>query len=117
MSEHTPGPWKLNDSNPFEHTDGKVSGSIFDITAEGGSFEDGLYWFKTIVPCVRTIGGETFYGFSSPEDARLIAAAPDLLEALKLAVARCQSCGGFKPEFWCDECAVAHAAIAKAEAR
>ena len=67
MIEHTPGPWK-----PYE------DGPLTIVTAEGdtiaGVYDGTLPWNKTNV----SLPGEA--------NARLIAAAPDLLEACEVAL-------------------------------
>ncbi len=65
MSKHTPGPWKMNDQGPM------VEGSRFTIDSETEKFGQG-YWLVATV--------------TRPDDARLIAAAPELLEACKEAL-------------------------------
>jgi hypothetical protein len=61
---------------------------------------------------VYTFGGERMYPES--EVSALRAENERLREALLLALDRCERCGGYKPEFWCDECRLARAALALA---
>lgn len=67
-SLHTPGPWRERAPN----IDGEVDEHYREITAGVGHFPD-----------ERGESGFKLTSFISPADARLIAAAPDLLEALK----------------------------------
>lgn len=60
MSKHTSGPWEIHEEN----------------TIIGPKLDEKSIWLRPIVLQSRT-------GIK-PEDARLIAAAPDLLEALEL---------------------------------
>ena len=91
MSKHTPGPWAVNRLI----TSGNQSLG-FHITAP----RDG-----SVSPVC--VGEDTGYG-EIDANARLIAAAPDLLEALKVIVEN----GGIGPESMFHD---ARAAIAKAE--
>jgi hypothetical protein len=65
MSKHTPGPWKLIETKSYgqdvEATDGT---SIFKIEYAGD------------------YSGRAFVSFWNDDDARLVAAAPELLAAL-----------------------------------
>jgi len=107
MSKHTPGPWENSDES------------------EGG--EDWYREYLQIGPARIDIGR----GPADPEDranARLIAAAPELLEALKWFVSNDDTNEGDEPmpkyggqswneinAFWIDGLNRARAAIAKAE--
>jgi hypothetical protein len=84
MTQHTPGPWKLGDDALIED-------------AEGMPFA-GAFWDDEDIPQEVSIA-----------NARLMAAAPDLLEALKDMIGRCTGADTYFPE--------AVAAIAKAEGR
>ena len=95
---HTPGPWKeyapaiaCEKNSPFKMID-----ENYRYISAGRRF-DGR----------GTHEGFTLTGFISPEDARLIAAAPELLEALILAA----KCCGANLEVK----AIAEAAIRKAK--
>ncbi len=88
MSKHTPGPWAMPDSE---------QGRISKVGVNGGW--DGMIATADCGDYARSRSE----GFAN---ARLIAAAPDLLEALKDAVRDSES-----PGQWLDE---ARAAIAKA---
>jgi len=66
MTQHTPGPWK------------------FDIEKKDHTWP-GLYQVDTDILAVGFDGEEGIY-LDNPADARLIAAAPDLLDELKQLV-------------------------------
>jgi hypothetical protein len=90
MSAHTPGPWSA-----------KPSGRIVEIWKDG-------HWLASAFP--------TFFDGAErmAANAALIAAAPDLLAALRMVT---ETCG--PPEYWNGETRAfleaAYAAIAKAE--
>ena len=94
--KHTPGPWKAEHSG---------TGDATVIACPGWTHKDGSNFSPTIV------------GRIGWEDARLIAAAPDLLAALKHIEAL--RVANFDPRDIAWEPAVRemHAAIAKAEGR
>ena len=69
MNKHTPGPWSV-----FEDCN-KVAAHQAKFPSTGMM---GAYWTESITDSQ----GE----FYNPADARLVAAAPELLEALKLVV-------------------------------
>ena len=74
MSGHTPGPWAVK---PYRGEHGFASEHFRQIDGQG--------WDALARVVVRMAGGE----FDSPEgaaNARLIAAAPDMLEALEKAL-------------------------------
>lgn len=91
MSAHTPGPWKLS----------------------GWTAPDDYGWSIKIPDAPHRIEISA-WSESSEADARLIAAAPELLSALRRALSRCHNCdtGGT-----CSECESDLAAIAKAEGK
>lgn len=64
---HTPGPWKFRDSESLVNT----------FYVEGPHRGDGHYWL------VAEVGGQ---GNDNAHNARLIAAAPDLVVAAECAV-------------------------------
>lgn len=90
MSEHTPGPWIVKE---------RVAG--FDILAP-----------KSVYAVANDPGGD-FGVIEDLEDARLIAAAPDLLEALENLLET--STGQGTHEQWLEAMDQARAAIAKAK--
>ena len=86
-TQHTPGPWKFYDDS----NDGKTN--RIEIVAIG----------KTVARIYHSVPAEDL------PNARLIAAAPDLLEALKDALCVLECCGKDYPA-----ASKAQAAIAKA---
>lgn len=70
MSKHTPGPWRLDDLNDC---------SVVDETYR--SIAGGVGFFVTEGPYANQ--GFGLSGHISDADARLIAAAPEFLEALR----------------------------------
>ena len=90
MSKHTPGPWQIMTAGSFERygIDGGHRNNRVSIIVMGQDDED--------------------TGIEKIEDARLIAAAPDLLEALKQAATFIDGFGVDTSDYW--------AIIAKAEA-
>ena len=98
MSTHTPGPWRLDCRRSMT---GKSY--VYRITAPHG---------EDIVPYLDMSNGSDTGDGVSLANARLIAAAPDLLESLRMAVKylRGENMGSVMlPKF--------EAAIAKAEGR
>lgn len=96
MSAHTPGPWTLS---PYS--------SIVGIAISGGGF---------VIAGVR--GGREF----SEANARLIAAAPDLLALAKQFASECSECEGLGyhddgERAPCPDCFDIRAVIDKAEGR
>lgn len=113
MSEakHTPGPWSFR-------TDG--------VTGDNGIHADGTGIFAEAFADIRRAGEDA--RDEAHANARLIAAAPELLAALKKLTAEMVGIGGFGPEIrelvgntnWAvltQRVQEAHAAIAKAEGR
>jgi hypothetical protein len=97
MSDHTPGPW-------FAERHGIVTADV------GGHRRQ----------VASTTGDAVMHGDPNTNvielqmaNARLIAAAPELLDCLNLAISRCSACGTCGPAY-CADCRAARAAIAKA---
>jgi hypothetical protein len=67
---HTPGPWKLDDFGRYDAS--LLTGDYHAVSAGNGYHADG-----------ENGTGFGLTGFLEMEDARLIAAAPQLLEACK----------------------------------
>ena len=81
MKKHTKGPWMVNDN-------GVEDGCLDVWVGTEGDF-----------PVVEDINGEDVG--QTRANANLIAAAPELLEMLKVAVGRCEinNCSGEEDEF------------------
>ncbi len=91
MNSHTPGPWRRVGS-----------------TVQAGATDEGTH----------VMVSDSYFGHGDREEteanARLIAAAPDLLEALRAQ--RCSQCMPSEPDdIVCDGCRMRRAALAKAE--
>lgn len=95
--EHTPGPWDVHNYDDCPDHPWITARCNFDKNASGKG-----YWYLSVS------------GPISQADARLIAAAPDLLEALRYADAEFERIG--LPED-CSPRLEVRAAIAKAEGR
>ena len=94
---HTPGPWTIDDTGPHEFEEGHVELNIWG--------PDGAY-FGAIAAIRNDYSGDM------DSNARLIAAAPKLLEALRMV------CEYFEADYdRPNEYYVAEAAIAQAEGR
>ena len=74
MNGHTPGPWRLS---PL--LSGSENDRGFRIFASDG--RDGTMWIADVSPVIDNDRGDA--SEEGKANARLIAAAPDLLEALK----------------------------------
>ena len=101
MSKHTPGPWTHGKSVPFE---GAMERFVIS-QAEGAGYTPGFSDVAETVFCERLDVQES--------NARLIAAAPELLEALQNLMERVQYDKDAK-NWFTDEQKAARAAIAKA---
>jgi hypothetical protein len=93
-TQHTPGPWEVYDGHDGHF--GKMRESY--ITHDNGT-DTARITVARMIDC----------GYDNSADARLIAAAPDLLEALKAVL------GSAKVGGTTEERAEAYRAIAKAE--
>ena len=102
-AKHTPGPWRIDIVG--RHV-GIRCGEAFHA---GGTLAGGDRWITEVVCSfdVHEMSNET-----SRANARLIAAAPDLLEALKLMMDEHKAHWG--ADLDCYICRSAHAAIARA---
>jgi hypothetical protein len=106
MSRHTAGPWSL--SAGYHKT---VSGEPADWTIEGGPHGNAIAFLSDDNAGPR---------YERDANARLIAAAPDLLEALKYCRDLLEDVNGFdyRPDdVAANEWAAVRAAIAKAEGK
>lgn len=108
-NEYTPGPWEYVASN--EHHGAYVAGPYGDIC-------DCYVMSNPSAASVRN-GGDSypipFQGGSMDANARLIAAAPEMLEALKGAVSAYKGYDRFKIDV--DAMRAIESAIAKAEGK
>ncbi len=111
IPQHTPGPWSLGasyDSNP--HGEFDVFGAEYGHYATGRVAvverrAGGAYLADSVSPHAQRLTAEA--------NARLIASAPELLDALKGAVGYAELEGGFcEPPYWYTD---AKNAIAKAQ--
>lgn len=99
MSKHTPGPW-MWDADPIK---GDPLNSVrYRVVALG----------KTVTQCYYSSSDE-----AAQHDARLIAAAPKLLEALKKIDAICERAKANDIGWFAGVQSCARAAIAKAEGK
>lgn len=100
--KHTPGPWTFSNDRFNACPDVKPDGVLGSILSEDE-------WF------IAEVWADAGDDDSEPEaNARLIAAAPDMLEALRGIQAQC---AGHCDEFSLRVCVVANTAIAKAEGK
>jgi hypothetical protein len=116
MSKHTPGPWTFGLHELDEELrQFRVTEKPFDYRGPGFYDNPSIYGANG----EEIVGCDEYYAFSGPADARLIAAAPELLEALRALVhyAAENSAGVLScyEEYQADEIKNARAAIAKAE--
>lgn len=98
MSAHTPGPWRV------------VKGDNGD--ADGWNVHHELGWPHDVSQVAET-SDYPYFAIKNEADAHLIAAAPDLLEALKKVIEN--HCG--LERIFCSTCTPARRVIAKAEGR
>lgn len=104
MTKHTPGPWVLSWG----------SGQEVRIDAPSG---DPTLGYKAWRGLASTWGCEDnpVAGMEvAVANARLIAAAPELLGALEEALLRCEDCSTCGPDIQCPKCAEARAIVRRA---
>lgn len=132
MNKHTPGPWRWEYNAQYKTVDLVGGRPMFDLTVMdfarwgmGGAvprFRDtsevGMNLMNRLCDKPEWVAPESgrahhksWHQLVTHPDARLIAAAPDLLEALEVIVATEHERHGYNP-FWTDQ---ARAAIAKAK--
>lgn len=112
MSGHTPAPWHVSQR---PHTKGPPSTDPADAHLDYFHIEAGR---------AEEDGGWEIAGYMRPADARLIAAAPDLLTLAKKYARECGDCSGHRMvpdgkggDEQCTECTDIWAVIDKAEGR
>ncbi len=93
---HTPGPWRIGAGGQDDGKRNLCPTTPMRVVEVQTNHRHG-YWSS--IWCVN------------PEDARLIAAAPDLLEACKAALENLSECDGRQRQWACEQI---EAAIAKA---
>jgi hypothetical protein len=79
MSNYTPGPWVFGVRIYDEDCKLGVAEKPFDYVSPGYYDNPGIFGPNG----TEVVGCDEYFIFNSSDDARLIAAAPDLLEALK----------------------------------
>jgi hypothetical protein len=78
-TQHTPGPWIFGIRDFDDECKRVFIEKPFDYKGPGFFDNPGIFGADG----TEVVGCDEYSIFNSPEDARLIAAAPDLLEALK----------------------------------
>jgi hypothetical protein len=78
-TQHTPGPWIFGVRDFDDECKRVFIEKPFDYKGPGFFDNPGIFGADG----TEVVGCDEYLIFNSPEDARLIAAAPDLLEALK----------------------------------
>lgn len=104
MSNHTPGPWVFGIRCYDEECKPGFVEKPFDYVSPGYYDNAGIFGPDG----TEIVGCDEYSIFNSPADARLIAAAPDLLETIRKLRAMCADFGAHTA------CEVASAAIFKA---
>jgi len=108
MSKHTPGPWVFGIRNYDE--DCGFAEKPFDYVGPGYYDNPGIFGPGGM----EVVGCDEYFIFNSPEDARLISAAPDLLEALQNMLAQYKTVHGIGDMEMQSAIDFAHKAISKA---
>lgn len=108
MSKHTTGPWVFDPEN---------TGQTYDVGYGIYSYPDPQGWAGPTVAQIplRSCGRVPVSEEEAKANARLIAAAPDLLAALKALIETDRH--DLTDKRPCDSCSAARAAIAKAEGK
>lgn len=113
MSKHTPGPWTAHDHNVMREFGDDPKDWIGYAWVEHGGDARGKFQGKVADLDRRRDGSEEFRVMAAA-DARLIAAAPDLLEALRMMLVQGERCHWFADRGDEEVCQQARDAIAKA---
>jgi hypothetical protein len=108
MADHTPGPWVVIDGNVYQEAKGQTFHEFVDEEGNDRSVRNGL------IALVYGDHNNEDRHYTRDANTRLIAAAPELLDACLLWQRHAQGTVN-DASHWCGECAAAHrAAIAKA---
>jgi hypothetical protein len=109
-TQHTPGPWIFGVRDYDDECKRVFTEKPFDYKGPGFFDNPGIFGADG----TEVVGCDEYLIFNSPEDARLIAAAPDLLEALKNLVNQHNTVYGIGDMEMQSAIEFAHKAIAKA---
>jgi len=109
-TQHTPGPWIFGIRNYDDDCKPGFVEKPFDYVSPGYYDNAGIFGADG----TEIVGCDEYPIFNSPADARLIAAAPDLLKALKDALFHVENQGDVGVDEWIACERKARAAIAKA---
>ena len=109
MSEHTPGPWRIGYPDLRCREDHIHKGRpTCKYEIKGWHTENSFECYVSTLDGRQIVGSDDWGSILTPQDARLIAAAPDLLAACKQAIAAFEH---GEPVNW----AIVSGAIVKAE--
>ena len=108
-TQHTPGPWMFGIRNYDDDCKPGFVEKPFDYVSPGYYDNAGIFGADG----TEIVGCDEYSIFNSPADARLIAAAPDLLKALQKFALKHRHTYGLDGA-WDEEITMAENAIAKA---